>query len=403
MTDAPALIRLGDAPRPSWLSDEAVEDAQALEPKPFPPQEFEDRISAVRGQLEDRELDAVAVFRPSSVDYLCGHHTVESVPQPLLVTAENVRLYVPDPEIGRALASATVGEIAHFTASADALDLIAADIAILCRGGRVALEDREPTVPPRMAALLHRNGIEAMPADYLVERARLVLSAAEIQCMERAAAITQRGVDAALDAFADGVTDSQLGARIGQALRAHADSSAAMDVIIATGPRGGVPHSSFQNLPLSNDLTFVEFAGTDRRYHAPVMMTLANRVDDEGRRLEALAQKMLSTLLQEVRPGRSAGEVAEAVTAELDLRERDIFHFNFGYAIGLAHPPSWLDGFPFSIVRGNSSPIEAGMAFHLPASFRSFARRGVGLSHALVVEADGPRVLTGAEPRIRGN
>jgi Xaa-Pro aminopeptidase len=94
--------------------------------------------------------------------------------------------------------------------------------------------------------------------------------------------------------------------------------------------------------------------------------------------------------------------VATAVRAKFRLEKGDIFHFNFGYAIGLAHPPGWLDGAPFSIVAENHEPLEEGMAFHIPGSLRSFARGGVGLSHTIVLERDGPRVLTGGErPAIR--
>ena len=343
------------------------------------------------------------VFRPSSVDYLCGHHTVETAPQPLLVTEQVVRLYVPDPEVGRALAAGTVDSIGHFAASEDALALIAADVGSICGpGGGIGLEDRDPSVPPRMGALLTETGVDAHPGGYLVEMLRLVLSAAEIGCMHKAAEVTAQGVAAAHDvAERQGLTDSSLAAEIGAALRREADSSAAMDVIVATGSRGGVPHSTFRNVPLSVGTTFVEFAGTYRRYHAPVMVTLAREVGPLERRLEDISQRILSAVLEEARPGRRASEVAHAVRAEFELEDRDIFHFNFGYAIGLAHPPGWLDGAPFSLVAENEARLEEGMAFHVPGSLRSFARSGVGLSHSIILRADGPRVLTGEnEPSI---
>jgi Xaa-Pro dipeptidase len=221
--------------------------------------------------------------------------------------------------------------------------------------------------------------------------------------MEKAADATARGVDSAYEAAEEpGVTDSELAAAIGYGLRANADSSAAMDVIISTGRRGGVPHSSFRDVPLADGTTFIEFAGTHHRYHAPVMLTVARRLDDVARRLERLSQTILEVLLREITPGRRASDVAGAVKAELRLDRRDIFHFNFGYAIGLAHPPGWLDGAPFSIVAENEATLEPGMAFHIPASMRSFARCGVGLSHAIVLDTTGPRVLTGGEqPKIR--
>jgi len=403
----PEFDHLGSAPVPTWLEDEGIADASELEPKPFDAEEFAARVGRIRAELERRALAGVLVFRPSSVEYLCGHHTVETAPQPVLVTAEAVRIYVPDPEVGRALATGSTDSIAHYAPSEDAIALICEDVARICAraepGAGIAIEDRDPTVPPRAVALLEAAGISVAAGEYLVETLRLVLSPAEIRCMDLAAEATRRGVEAAYVASErEGVTDSQLAAEIGEALRGEADSSAAMDVIVATGPRGGVPHSSFRDIPLSSGPTFIEFAGTHHRYHAPVMVTVARRVDDLARRLEEISQTILATVLETAAPGKAACEVARAVEAKINLEDRDIFHFNFGYAIGLAHPPGWLDGAPFSMVVDNQAVLEEGMAFHIPASLRSFARCGVGLSHATVLEAAGARVLTGdPEPAIR--
>ena len=88
MSAAPEFIRLGIAPTPAWLAPDGVERATDLEPKPFDETEFASRIERTRTSLTERGFDAVLVFRPSTVEYLCGHHTIETAPQPLLVTME---------------------------------------------------------------------------------------------------------------------------------------------------------------------------------------------------------------------------------------------------------------------------------------------------------------------------
>jgi Xaa-Pro dipeptidase len=82
------------------------------------------------------------------------------------------------------------------------------------------------------------------------------------------------------------------------------------------------------------------------------------------------------------------------------LEDEIIFHYNFGYPVGVAHPPTWMDGAPFYITTGNHSPLEEGMVFHVPASFRAFGTAGVGLSHTFVVEKDGTRVLTHGKAEV---
>jgi Xaa-Pro dipeptidase len=398
--DTAALERLGSAPRPSWLTDAAIDSAARLEQRPFPAREYASRLQRVRERLEERGLDGVLVFRPSSVDYLCGHHTIAAALQPLLVRTDGTWLFVPDDEVGRALASATVDAVGHYRSSEDALSLVASHVARVCGpGARLALEQRDRSVPPLVSRLLEKEGVGVVDADYLVEELRLRLSEAEVACMERAAEVTAAGVEAASRAVAvPGATDSAVAGAIEQALAERSESSAATRAIVATGRRGGITHSTYDDVALGGGTTFTEFAGTWQRYHAPIMATFAREeLTDTEARLERLAQATLAAVLREARPGRPASEVAVEVTRELDeLTDADIFHFNFGYAMGLAHPPGWMDGAPFNIMAENHQLLEPGMAFHVPASFRCFGKAAVGLSHTIVIDDLRARPLTGA-------
>lgn len=401
---------LGFERLPSWLTAERAAAVAELEPRSFPASELAARCEALRAELASRQLDGTLVFRPSSVEYLCGHHTINPYPQPVLVTHDDVRLYVLDIELARALASATAQHINFFATGTvggvaqDTLAAIADDVAgALGRGARLALELGDVRVPPQMAGLLTDRGVTVVAAEELVERQRLVLSPAEIRKLEQAAEITQRGLDAAvLAAGRVGATDSSVAAAIFAALVDGANSSSAVTPIVATGMRGGVWHSTWKNVPLGESVTLLEFAGTCDRYHAPVMATVATREPDAlERRLEGLAQAALAGMLAEVRPGRVAGEAAQAAAAHVgELEPDDMYHWNFGYTTGLGHPPTWADGADWSILAGNEEVLQAGMVFHSVASMRNFGRVAVGLSHTILLEEGGPRVLTGHDARI---
>jgi Xaa-Pro dipeptidase len=110
---------------------------------------------------------------------------------------------------------------------------------------------------------------------------------------------------------------------------------------------------------------------------------------------------MLSAVTDVLRPGVLCSEVAtQAKKALGQLESWIIFHFNFGYPVGLAHPPTWMDGAPFYLVETNHSPISDGMLFHLPASFRAFGMCGVGLSQTVYVGEGGVEVITSSQPEI---
>lgn len=386
--------------RPAWLEGDRVAAVEAAEPAPFAASEFAYRLAAVRARMERAGADAIVVFRPSSVEYLCGYHTAETIPQPLLVTGSDIVLLVPDFEVGRALATCRTPKVRFFryAGAHRALSAIAAAVAReMPNGGRVAVELGPAGTPPRFVEMLRDSDVRVVDGDHLVERVRLVLSSAEVSCVEQAALHTERGVDAAVRAAAEpDATDSSVTAAVTEALLREADSSSAWYTAVATGRRAGIPHSTAAGVALSPETTFVEFAGTRHRYHAPVMRTLYREGPSalvEG--LAGFARTALAAVLETAKPGVPCSEVAaRALEALGPLPHGVVFHQLFGYPVGLAHPPHWMDGAPFSITADNPEPLLEGMTFHMPGSFRAFGQAGVGLSHTFVVERAGARVLT---------
>ncbi|MDQ3660101.1 MAG: Xaa-Pro peptidase family protein [Actinomycetota bacterium] len=393
------LVRLGPSPVPPWLSQDAVQSLSLREGSPFERHEYARRKRRACEELERLGADAIVVFRSSSVEYLCGYHTIETVPQPLIVGPSLLQLLVPDPEVGRALVSSNAEEILFCSQFDDALKLLAEHLErVLGMGATVAIEPLDPTMPHAFAAMLLGRGLRVVYGDFLIERIRLVLSEAEVSCMERAGEITGGGIAAAVEALAmPGATDSSAAAAARAAMAREADSGAPLGVIVATGWRGGVVHSNWNGTAVAaGTTTFLEMSGAHHRYCAPLMRTVAHGpLSVRNKRLAELAHLMLERVLEEARAGEPCSEVASRVLDHLGpLEDWIAFHFTLGYPVGLAHSPTWMDGAPFFITRDNPRPLELGMAFHVPASFRAFGESGVGLSHTILVTEQGGRALT---------
>jgi hypothetical protein len=79
------LVRLGPSPAPPWVTQDAIQGLTLRESLPFEGDEYERRKRRVLEALERLGADAIVVFRSSSVEYLCGYHTIETVPQPLIL------------------------------------------------------------------------------------------------------------------------------------------------------------------------------------------------------------------------------------------------------------------------------------------------------------------------------
>ncbi|SNR82111.1 Xaa-Pro dipeptidase [Haloechinothrix alba] len=403
-TDFPAyasnVTGLDSGPGRSWLTADAIAAVRDEHDRAFDDAEYEQRLTSVRDRMARGGMDAMLAFRPSSVEYLCGYHTAETAPQPLLVTGSATYLYVPDLELGRALASARVDNV-RYCGYADALRGLEAFLehaaGVLPAGARVGIEVGHASTPPHAVEYLRGSRVTVVRGEHLVETVRLRLSEAEVRCVAEAAEHTRAGVDAAVAAAREPeATDSSVAGAISAALFDGANSASAWGPVVATGVRGGIPHSSWSHRRLGPGTTFLEFSGAHHRYHAPVMRTLAHGPPGPDERVLAeLAETAVAAVLDTARAGVSCADVANAAAAALGpLPDGVVFHHLFGYPVGLAHKPHWMDGAPFYITRDNPEPLEAGMVFHIPASFRYLGRCGVGLSQTFLVTETGARVLT---------
>lgn len=385
---------------PSWLDSDAAHAVQHAEGLAFEEAEYEARLARVRDRMQDAEIDALMLFRPSSIEYLCGFHTAETASQPLLVTESETFLYVPDLEVGRALASSRVDTIlycGYSEALAGLQQFIEHAAQRVCAGARVGIDLGHTSTPPQVLRLWARRGVEIVDSGHLVERVRLVLSPAEIRCLEEAALVTEAGVSAAVVAATDPqATDSSVAGAVAATLYERADSMSAWGPLVVTGRRSGIPHSNWDGSALARGPTFVEFSGTSHRYHAPVMRTLVRGArETTDARLVDLARTTVGAVLESARPGVLGSEVAARAAEALGPLPEDVmFHRLFGYPVGLAHKPHWMDGAPFYLAERNHEPLQEGMAFHVPAAFRAFGRQCVGLSHTFIVERRGSRVIT---------
>jgi len=393
------LVRVGPTPAPPWASSSRLAELDRKEGENFTEAEYARRMKRVTEEMEAHKVDALLVFRPSSVEYVCGFHNVaEPIPIPVLLTQGRTVLSLLEFEAGNAVVSSNADKVLFHSRAEDGLELLLEElVAAVGPGARVGLEFGFPWVPPQVVLSLQSKGFEIVDAP-IVELVRLVLSEEEIACMRTAATITGRGIEAAKRAAADpGATDSSIAAEIRYELTKDADSLTGLDVIVAAGWSGGIAHSNWGNRPIDRSLPVVlEFSGAHHRYSAPVMRTLSyGELTGEAKRLNELATLSEELLLSELKVGRRCSDVARAVTAGLgEVDDWVLFHYVYGYPIGLSHPPTWMDGYSFYLSEQNDGIIEENMAFHCPASFRSWGKMGICFSNTLLMTADGPEVLT---------
>jgi Xaa-Pro dipeptidase len=371
----------------------------------FSPAEYARRLTLTRERMAGRGLDALLVFSPANICYLAGHHSVNLWDyQCLLVPLESDPLMILwEFERGRFEASSWLDRRLTYRTHEDPIRTTrqAVEQAGL-RAKRIGLE----TGGRYLSVEQYRRLTEALgdgaTADGagIVEGVRVVKSAEEIAVIREAAAITDRGMKAALEAVREGALDHDVAAEGTRALVAGGSHYMCIEPIVAVGPKAGLAHSTYGGTRVGpGDTVFIELGACVHRYTAPLMRTaVAGPPSDAMVRLAACSRGAIEAMLELMRPGARACDVAAAGRRAIAPVESDVvFHYIFGYSVGVGFPPSWLEESNFYLRSDNPAELRAGMVLHLPLTLRIFGRLGVGFSETVLVTPGGAEPLSALE------
>lgn len=215
---------------------------------------------------------------------------------------------------------------------------------------------------------------ESMPdatlidATGLVNWRRGVKSDEEIAFMRKAAKISEKITDLAIERAEPGVRKNDLVAEIIRSgVEGIGDDWGDYPAILPLTPSGAdacAPHLTWNGDPMKKgEATFFELSGCYRRYHAPLCRTVfLGEPTDTFLRAEAALIEALENGLDQARAGNVARDVAEAVGAAMDKAgiQRGA---RCGYPIGLSYPPDWGER-TISFRLEDETELKPGMTFH---------------------------------------
>jgi len=370
--------------------------------------EYQARISKLRHTMATRAIDSLVVTFPPNVLYLSGFQTFSNYNgEALLVPIEGDPLLIVDgPEAGGALLHSWVTR--QFTYKPDLshesqLATLLADQDLDQK--RIGVESGTRGVPANflttLADLLPNS--EIVDIGDMIDNLKAIKSPAEIQYIRTAAAVTDIGIKAAVEAACEGGSDNGIAAAASQAMISAGSEYMCLSPIVTSGPRSGILHTTHKRNTLENgDIILVEMGASYQRYTAPTMRTISiGEPNDEAERMLEACLSALNNVLTQLRPGISAHEVAEAGwEAMRGAGAGYVFHGSFGYAVGAGFPPYWADG-TASLKSGIQIILEPGMVFHHPIALRKLGHYGVAFSETSVITEEGHEVLTNSPRQLQ--
>jgi ectoine hydrolase len=230
-------------------------------------------------------------------------------------------------------------------------------------------------------------------ATALVNWQRLIKSEAEIGFIRKAARISEKVINTALDRAAPGVRKNDLVADIMHAgITGVGDDWGDYPAIVPLTPSGldaTAAHLTWDGAPMrAGEATFFELSGCYRRYHAPLCRTVyLGRPPDEMRRAEAAQLEGIAAGLEAARAGNRTCDIANAFM-EVLARHGIARSGRMGYSIGLSYPPDWGER-TASIRSEDTTVLKPGMTFHfMPALWMD--SWGLETTETILIREDGP-------------
>ena len=343
----------------------------------FTQTEHKNRLARARDMLAACGFEVCVSVAPETHYYLAGYDAWVGVnsPQALVFSISEETeptLIVRNVDTRLATETTWLSDIRKYQLFADDFSKLVAGIVREkgWTGGRIAMELQSyalnAALYSEMASAL--KPAEIFDATRLLGDLRIIKSETEMRYVREAAGYANLGLDAAREALRVGVTEIEVAAAVEGAMREAGSDYWAIPTEISSGTRTPGGHATPRHRVIeSGDIVHFEFAGVSHRYHATAVHTMAcGAPNSRAAELYEIARVSLAAGVSQCHAGAWVADIEEASLEPIRIAGLEAYaNMRFGYGIGLAYPPVWLE--TLQISRGFEDRLAPGMVFVLHA------------------------------------
>ena len=370
----------------------------------FSPQEFARRNRRTMEALSDRNLDGLLMFRQESMYYLSGYDSFGYVFfQCLYLSADgHLMLLTRAPDLRQARHTSIIEDIRIWADGSDvnpALQLKHILDEFGCKGQRLGVEYDAYGLTAKNGKLLDASLSDFCTledASDLVNRLRVVKSAAEMDYVRKAANLADRACDEAHRLAEPGADEGDILAAMQGVIFSGDGDYPGNEFIIGSGEDALLCRykSGRRKLDPQDQLT-LEWAAAYRHYHAAMMRTIPiGQATERHKQMHAVTVDAMNACQEALKPGRPIGEVFDAYAQVCDAAGMREHRLNAtGYSLGTTFAPNWMDWPMF--YHGNPVIAEKNMVFFLHMILMdSSTNHAMCFGHTVVVTESGCEVLS---------
>ncbi len=374
-------------------------------PNFFDRAEYEDRLQTLRGRMQELRLDAIIVSAPENIFYLSGYQTKAVFTFQLLILDRSgaghlVTRYMEKRNADLAMRRGVLDEYTLYHDDDDPIEVATAVARrIIGTRGNAGIELGSWTMTALRCQDIMRGCSSVTWTDVtsVIDRIRLVKSAAELRALRQAAMISDRVADLACAALAPGVSEDDAARLIMDGLITERSEYPASWPNVMVGRRTGLIHAAWSGERIQpDDIVLLEVTGVRERYHAPCLRTvMIGKPEAKIRRAAAALAEAHAAAISAIEPGLPARVINDAATASLSAHDLgcDVAH-RAGYSVGIGFPPSWGAQWQLSLNSTTDLPLELGMTFHIVLVAHFDTGHAIGLGRTVALLSGGPECWT---------
>ena len=336
----------------------------------FSKKEFESRKSKVLKSMEEKNLDALLMFRQESMYWLTGYDTFGYVFFQTLVLDKNgvTILLTRAPDLRQAQNTSNIEDIRIWVDKdgsnpTDDLKIILNELSL--KGKKIGIEYEAYGMTGRNALRLNKsleNYCNIEDESELITKLRVIKSDEEIIYVRKAAELADNALDQAWKHTKAGVSEAKILAEMQKAVLEGGGDYPANEYIIGSGHNALLCRYQSEKRNLSNqDQLSIEWAGTYKHYHSAMFRTIPiGKADPKHIKMHEACIEALINCENKLKPGNKIGEVFDIHAETFDNCGYNKARMNAcGYSLGSTFSPNWMDwpmlytGNPYIIQPGN--------------------------------------------------
>ena len=369
----------------------------------FTPEEHETRLNNVRSKMEEYNFDACLITSPENIYYLIGlDHQGYFGPHILIVPRKDEMIIVARAhEVTTCERQAGNATFKGYSDTEEAGQFVSNILKKMnLANANIGIQKASLCFPPTISDSLKDNLPEVKwgDANEIVESFRIVKSPREIEYIKKAASISDKMIQKAIDTAAEGISEREIAACIHEVMIREGGEPPGFGPFVRSAERLPYEHEIWSDRILQKgDQVILEMAASFKRYHSPMgRLIYVDKATDGTVEVEKICIEAQNETIKSMKPGTSFAKVYDTWQDVID--RNGLSHYrrhHCGYSVGIAFHPSWTGGIGVVSLHDKSDLIiQSGMVFHQLSWLLGCGKGDYFVSDTVYVNENGGERLT---------